>query len=126
MSLSAVFWAVAAVVAGTGLLLLCLATGGDVAPDAAREVFDSPLLIPSFLLLAALAGVAGWQSPRVGFVYGLLAAAPFLVHFATGVIRNRGDQGLWPIGLIYLVGLSVLPFAAALITSLIARSRHPG
>ncbi|MFI6599406.1 hypothetical protein ACIBHX_24405 [Nonomuraea sp. NPDC050536] len=112
------------VAAGTGLLLLCLVTGADVAPDAAREVFDSPILIPSFLLLAVLAGLAGWQAPRMGFLYGPLAAAPFLVHFVVGVIRNRGDQGLWPIGLIYLIGLTVLPVAAALTTSLIARTRH--
>lgn len=124
MPLSGAFWAVGMVVAGAGLLLLCLATGSDVAPDAAREVFDSPFLIPSFLFLAGLAGLAGWQAPRLGLLYGLLAAAPFLVHFAAGVIRNRGDQGLWPIGLMYLIGLTVLPVAAALTTSLIARTRH--
>ncbi|MCT9934435.1 hypothetical protein N5079_29945 [Planotetraspora sp. A-T 1434] len=115
-------WTIALIVAGSIAVAICLITSPPVAPDAPRDFFDSPYLFPAFVCLGILAGLAGWLVPRAGFLWGLLAAAPFYVVFAVGVIREVGEdgQGLWPVGLMFLVGLTVIPVLAALVTSLIA------
>ena len=117
--------ALALVVAGSIAVAVCVVTATVIAPDAPRDFFDSPYLLPSFLGLAVLAGLAGWFAPQVGVVWGLIAAAPFFVYFVVNVVKGFGedDQGLWPVGLLFLVGLTLIPCAAALTTSLIARGR---
>ncbi|MEZ0071296.1 hypothetical protein [Planotetraspora sp. GP83] len=115
-------WTIALIVAGSVAVAICLITSPLASSDAPRDFFDSPYLLPAFLCLGILAGLAGWLVPRAGFLWGLLAAAPFYVVFAAGVIREAGGdgQGLWPVGLMFLVGLTVIPVVAALATSLIA------
>ncbi|WP_433509404.1 hypothetical protein ACQP2T_36285 [Nonomuraea sp. CA-143628] len=125
MTRSVLVWALVLVVVGAVAVALCVATSPVASAEAPREFFDSPFLLPAFLVLAVLAGLAGWFAPQVGFLWGLLAAAPFYVYFASGVVRElrEGGQGLWPVGLLYLVGLTLIPLIAALATSLVARAR---
>lgn len=125
MPRSAPVWALVLVVAGSAAVAVCVATAPRVAADAPRDFFDSPYLLLSFAGLAVVAGAAGWFTPRMGALWGLIAAAPFFVYFAVDVVGRSGDgdQGLWPVGVLFLVGLTLIPAAAALTTSLIARSR---
>jgi hypothetical protein len=125
MSRSVIVWALILVIAGTVAVALCVITAPVVSADAPRDFFDSPYLLPAFLALAVLAGLAGWFVPQVGVLWGLLAAAPFYVSFAPAVIKElrEGGQGLWPVGLLFLVGLTLIPLLAALTTSLVARAR---
>ncbi|MEV6156401.1 hypothetical protein AB0L53_39255 [Nonomuraea sp. NPDC052129] len=125
MTRSVLVWALVLVVVGAVAVALCVATSPVASAEAPREFFDSPFLLPAFLVLAVLAGLAGWFAPQVGLLWGPLAAAPFYVYFASGVVRELrgGGQGLWPVGLLYLVGLTLIPLIAALATSLVARAR---
>ncbi|MFD1539546.1 hypothetical protein [Nonomuraea guangzhouensis] len=125
MSRSVIAWALILVIAGSVAVALCIATAPVASADAPRDFFDSPFLLPAFLVLAVLAGLAGWFVPQVGVLWGLVAAAPFYVSFAPAVIKElrEGGQGLWPVGLLFLVGLTLIPVAAALTTSLVVRAR---
>jgi hypothetical protein len=122
---SALVWALALIIVGSVAVAICVLTATAAAPDAPRDFFDSPYLLLSFAGLAVLAGLAGWFVPQVGILWGLIAAAPFFVYFATTIVRNLGDddQGLWPVGVVFLVGLTLIPAAAALTTSLISKAR---
>lgn len=123
---SDLMWAVALLLAGSAAVALCVTTAPVVSADAPRDFFDSPFLLPSFAVLALLSGLAGWFAPRLGFVWGLAAAAPFFAYFAAGVVRDLrggGGQGLWPVGLIFLVGLTLVPVAAAVTTRIVVRNR---
>lgn len=125
MSRSVIVWAVILLVAGSLAVALCVVTAPVASPDAPRDFFDSPYLLPAFLVLAVVAGLAGWFVPQVGVLWGLPAAAPFYVSFAPAVIKElrEGGQGLWPVGLLFLVGLTLIPLVAALTTSLVVRAR---
>ncbi|MFI6183363.1 hypothetical protein ACIA8R_48090 [Nonomuraea sp. NPDC051191] len=123
MPRSALLWAVILIAGGVAAVAVCVLTARAVAPDAPKDVLDSPALLPAFAALAVLAGLAAWAVPHP--LWGAVAAAPFFVHFAAGVVGElrSGGQGLWPVGLLFLAGLTLLPLAASLVTSLIARSR---
>jgi len=125
MSRSVIVWALILVITGSAAVALCVATSPVASADAPRDFFDSPYLLPAFLVLAVLAGLSGWFVPQVGVLWGLVGAAPFYVFFAPAVIKElrEGGQGLWPVGLLYLVGLTLIPLVAALTTSLVARNR---
>jgi hypothetical protein len=125
MPRSALVWALALVIAGSVAVAICVLTAPTVAPDAPRDFFDSPYLLLSFAGLAVLAGLAGWSVPQMGILWGLIAAAPFFVYFAIAIVRDLGeeDQGLWPVGVVFLVALTLIPAAAALTASLIAKAR---
>jgi hypothetical protein len=125
MPRSALVWALALIVAGSIAVVVCVVTAPPVATDAPRDLFDSPYLLLSFVGLAILSGLAGWFAPRTGWLWGLLTAAPFFIYLAVSVVRDlaESDQGLWPVSLVFLVLLTLIPLAAALTTSLIARAR---
>jgi len=125
MSRSVIVWALILLVAGSIAVALCVVTSPVVSADAPRDFFDSPYLLPAFLALAVLAALAGWFVPQVGVLWGLLAAGPFYVYFAPAVVKElrEGGQGLWPVGLLFLVGLTLIPLLAALTTSLVVRAR---
>ncbi|GLX00528.1 hypothetical protein [Microtetraspora sp. NBRC 16547] len=125
MPRSVLVWALALIIAGSIAVAICVASAPPVAADAPRDFMDSPYLLLSFVGLAILAGLAGWFVPQTGFLWGLIAAAPFYVYFAVGVIEElrEGGQGLWPVGLLFLVGLTLIPVVSALTTSLVARAR---
>ncbi|GII33572.1 hypothetical protein [Planotetraspora mira] len=125
MPRSALVWALGLVIAGSVAVAVCVLTAPKIAPDAPRDFFDSPYLLLAFAGLGVLAGLAGWFVPRTGILWGLLAVAPFFVYFAITIIRDLGedDQGLWPVGVVFLVALTLIPAAAALTTSLIHKAR---
>ncbi|GGT27423.1 hypothetical protein ACFFV7_32155 [Nonomuraea spiralis] len=123
MPRSALLWAVILIAAGVAAVAVCVLTAPAVAPGAPRDILDSPALLPAFAALAVLAGLAAWAAPHP--LWGAVAAAPFFVYFAAGVAGElrEGGQGMWPVGLMFLIGLTLLPLAASLVTSLVARSR---
>jgi hypothetical protein len=114
----AILWIVLLVIAGSVAVGVCLMTSPVVSSGAPRDFFDSPFLFPAFLLLSVLAGVAAWFAPQGGVWWGLLAAAPFYVVFFIGVVRDGGGQGLWPVGLLFLIFYTAIPVIAALAVSI--------
>jgi hypothetical protein len=81
-----------------------------------RDFFDSPHWPPSFLVLSGLSAAAAWMVPANGFVWGLVACAPYFVVFTLGVAESHvvgNNQGLWPVGLLFLLMMTALPCLAA-------------
>jgi hypothetical protein len=116
--LGSVAWAVVLVGAGAAAVKLTIET----APPLTRgDFFDSPYLAPVFLGLSLPAAAAGWFVPRVGPLWGPVAASPFFVTLLVQVPSD--DQGLWPVGMVFLAVLTSLPSAAAGAASLLRRRR---
>jgi hypothetical protein len=112
-------WAVLLVGAGAAAVKLTVET----APPLTRgDFFDSPYLAPAFFGLSLPAAAAGWFVPRVGLWWGPVAASPFFVTLLVQVPSD--DQGLWPVGMAFLVVLTSLPCAAAGAASLLRRRRR--
>jgi hypothetical protein len=109
-------WAALLFGAGAAAVKLTIET----APPLTRgDFFDSPYLVPAFFGLSLPAAAAGWFAPRVGLWWGLVAASPFFVTLLVQVPSD--DQGLWPVGMAFLVVLTSLPSAAAGAASLLRR-----
>lgn len=120
---SAILWTVVLLLACSGAVTLCLLTSPVAMPDGRRDFFDSPYLFASFVVLAAVSALAAWLVPREGLWWGVLAASPFYVVFLVDILaghKGGEGQGLWPVGLIFLLGLTLIPAVAAFVTSLIA------
>ncbi|TMR11343.1 hypothetical protein ETD86_36015 [Nonomuraea turkmeniaca] len=117
----AIVWIPVVVIAGVAAAGVCHLTSPVVSPGAPRDFFDSPLLLPAFLGLSALSGAAAWFVPQGGLWWGLLAASPFYVLLFVNVVREGGGgQGLWPVGLLFLIFYTVMPVIAALAASFAA------
>lgn len=116
-------WLLILVTMGTAAAAFCMLTAPVISATASRDFFDSPYLLPAFLVLTVLSGLAGWFAPTWGFRWGLVATVPFYVLLVVNIIREEtggGGQGLWPVGLLFLVFLTILPVGAALATSRLA------
>jgi hypothetical protein len=102
--------------AGAAGVAASLATSPQVSATASPDLMDSPYLLPVFLLLALITALVEWWAGRKGFWWGLVAPAPFLVWFAVVVVRDEmdgGSQGLWPVGLLFLLVLALVHAAIA-------------
>jgi hypothetical protein len=118
--MSRIGWALILIAAGSAAVVLCRVTAPAC---AARDLFDSPLLWPAYLALVALSGVAGWFRPRGWPLWGLLVMLPFFVMLVGSVVVRGDGQGLWLVGLVFLVLMTVVPVASALVTSRVAGRR---
>ncbi|MFC4535469.1 hypothetical protein [Sphaerisporangium dianthi] len=110
-----VVWVLVLLLAGSAGVALSLATAPVASEATSRDQMDSPYLIPVFLVLALLTALVEWLAGRRGFWWGLVAPLPFLVWFVMGVVRGAGgEQGLWPVGLIFLLVLALVHAGIAL------------
>ncbi|WP_327584460.1 hypothetical protein OHA25_53195 [Nonomuraea sp. NBC_00507] len=117
----ATVWILVLAIAGAAAAGVCHLTSPVVSPGAPRDFFDSPFLLLAFLGLAVVSGMAAWFVPQGGLWWGLLAASPFYVLFLIGVVREGGGgQGLWPVGLLFLIFYTAIPVIAALAVSFAA------
>ncbi|GGK73206.1 hypothetical protein Sme01_07150 [Sphaerisporangium melleum] len=121
-----VFWALALLVAGIAGVALCLATVPVIAERPPPDLLDSSLLIPVFLGLALLTALMEKATGRKDFRWGFVAPVPFLVWFVASVVRSGDEQGLWPIGMVFLVVLTLVHAGIALAAvAIVPRPRRP-
>jgi hypothetical protein len=114
-------WTLVLTAAGTAGITVTAVT---TPPSANGDVFESPLLLPSFAILAVLCGLAGWFSPAAGRYWGLAATGPYLIGFWVQVARHPAapDADFSPLGFILLLILAAVPWGIGYATSAIRRN----
>lgn len=121
--MSRVLWTSALLAAGAVAVVLCRLTAPEVSPGEPRDFFDSPVLWPAFLSLVVLAGAAGWAQPRLWLLWGPLPMLPFL-GAALGPVLLRGEgRGLWVVGLVFVLFVTVVSTVTSLVVSRVAGRR---
>jgi len=103
---------------------LAVAAAGAVAASVASapsrtggDMWDSALFFPSLLALAGACAAAGYRVPSMWPLFGLTAIAPFFanqIYFGVRAWTSQGD-GLWIVGLLFLVPLAAIPMAGGLV-----------
>ena len=74
-------------------------------------MWDSPLFFLTLLGMAALAVAASYRLPRLWALFGLAVMVPHYAYQIGGgvhAIARTGD-GLWIVGLIFLIPLTAIP-----------------
>lgn len=102
--------------AGAGIWLLSPILSGQAEPWDAAGVF-----YPGALLLAGLG--TGYLEPTRWFLASSCVLLGQMAVFAGRILATPGDGGLWPLGLVFLIGFSVISIAGGKLGAL-ARARR--
>ena len=119
-------WFAVLLAAGAGAIAISRVTAP---PDTGGDMWDSPFF---FHALVAVGVCAGGASYRVRNMWALFVIAAMLPYFAyqIGTGLTIGGDGLWMVGLIFLVPLSAVPVIGAIVGAMIgaltARLRRHG
>lgn len=121
--MSRVLWTCVLLVAGAVAVTLCRLTAPEASPGEPRDFFDSPVLWPAFLALVVLSGVAGWAWPRLWFLWGPLPLLPFFAAVLGSVLLRGEGRGLWVVGLVFVLFVTVVSTVTSLVVSRVAVRR---
>jgi hypothetical protein len=119
-------------------VLLAVSTGAiavsriTAPPDKGGDMWDSPFFFHALVAVGVCAAGAGYRVRNMWVLFGIAAMLPYFAYQVQGGVM--GGDGLWAVGLAFLVPLTAVPVLgamvgatlSAIVSALAARRRQRG